>query len=382
MLCYKIMPINKVDVLAILPTYNEAKNIKLIINQLFDSFKDLKKYRLRILVVDDKSPDGTANVVEECIKTNSQISMISGDKKGLGEAYIRGIKHGVSEFNPAYLLMMDSDLSHDPYTVPDMVKAAEDGADLVIGSRYIALGYIPGNWPIIRIINSKVASSVAYILTGIDRDIKDLTSGFRLVRASKLNEVNLNKIETKGYGFLIHILYLLISKGARVTEVPIVFRERLHGSSKLSLKDVLEFIKCVYLLNPQSSPRKVVRFTKVGLVGSVVNLGVLYFLKTYSPVSLVVCSLIAIEISIISNFIFHNLYTFKNTNAKKPIAVRMFRYNAASVLTALLTVLVFHLLVSYLNIFYLSAQFIAICVSFVANYLISNRFVWGKHAAG
>jgi dolichol-phosphate mannosyltransferase len=373
------------NVVVILPTYNEVQNIELIINQIFDVSELLNGYDVRVLVVDDKSPDGTANVVKKMFTQQKMLHLISGEKNGLGEAYMRGIKHSFRNYKPDFIIMMDSDLSHDPYAIPDMFKVIERGADVVIGSRYTTDGYIPGNWPLIRIINSKVASSLAYAVSGISREVKDLTSGFRLIRVTRLKKINLSEIQTKGYSFLINILYELLNDGADVKEVPITFKERKHGSSKLRVKDILEFVKCVFRLNPDSTVRRIIRFGMVGLVGAVVNLGILFWLKNNTVWPIFLCSSIAIETSIVSNFILHSFYTFQSLNSDGVSAWwgsvrKFFTFNLSSLAVAAITLLIFSLLNGTLGINYLLAQFLAICISFAANYLISNRFIWTQNA--
>lgn len=131
----------------VLPTYNEAENISSMLSALLH-MGSTNNYDLKIHVIDDNSPDGTAEIVKEVSKDNNNIHLVNGEKEGLGKAYIRGFKHVLSEHDPEVVVMMDCDFSHDPYAVPSLIESLKDGNDYVIGSRYAGGGAIPGNWPI------------------------------------------------------------------------------------------------------------------------------------------------------------------------------------------------------------------------------------------
>jgi dolichol-phosphate mannosyltransferase len=369
------------SLLIVLPTYNESQNIELIITHLFAASKSMKKYSMEVLVVDDKSPDGTAKIVRSLIKKEKRISLLLGDKNGLGAAYIRGFEWAFKNRDPEIVVMMDSDHSHDPKVIPAMVREVERGADYVIGSRYIENGFIPGNWPLLRILNSRVASKIAYLLSDIDKDIKDITGGFKAIRASKLKEIEFASIETTGYGFMIHLLYRFMSNGATIKEVPITFHDRVFGESKLSYKDILGFLQCAYTINPESNFRKMVRFGTVGLIGSFINLASLFILKHSIHLPLLVLSFVAIEISIIANYIMHTYYTFRSFDTENDQGnwfTRLVKFNSATLFVAVFTLLLFSFMTGLLHINYLVAQFFAICISFLANFAVSKRIVWTR----
>ncbi len=361
----------------VLPTYNEAENITPMLSALL-KMGNTNGYNLNIHVIDDNSPDGTASIVEAASQEFDNIYLVKGKKEGLGKAYIRGFKHVLDEKDPKIVVMMDCDFSHDPFAIPTLVNAIHDGHDYVIGSRYAEGGAIPGDWPIKRIVNSKVANIVATHVGGIDSSVKDISGGFKAIRTSALRGVDYESINTYGYGFQMHLLHLFLQAGHKVHEVPIVFRDRRFGDSKMRLSDIIGFLQCAYGLNPNSSFKKLQRFATVGATGIVINLGVLYLLATTTALPTIAASAIAVSISILTNFILHSTYTFRGVsdNSWRHFA----KYSLASTGTALMTVALFSLLHTVVGMYYLLAQFVAICISFFTNYWISDNLIWRKHA--
>lgn len=237
----KVKTSKKSNVVVILPTYNESENINHIVSKIFLQQSKLDKHLLQILVVDDKSPDGTADVVREIAKTNPYIHLILGKKNGLGVAYKRGIKYAIDVLKADCVFEMDADGSHDPNLIPHFLNEIENGYDFVIGSRYVEGGSIPKNWPFIRKLNSKFGNLFANIVAGL-KGVKDTTSGYRCIKTSLLKTINIENLKVKGYGFQINILHEAISKNAKVKEIPIQFVDRTKGESKMSLSDQIGFI--------------------------------------------------------------------------------------------------------------------------------------------
>jgi len=235
----------KKSIMMVMPVYNEIGNIQPLI-QSFSSVRDeIENYSLEICFVDDNSPDGTGNEIKKQIKNNKWIKILErGEKDGLGEAYLSGFRYVLGEFSPDYIGQMDSDLSHDPNSILEMVEHLDKGSEVVIGSRYVKKGRIEG-WPISRKIISRGGNNFARFIGGI-KGVRDCTSGFRIIKSSKLRQcIEEDMIRTSGYSFIIHLLHSLISKGCLISEVPIVFRERIHGESKLGNGDITEFIVSV-----------------------------------------------------------------------------------------------------------------------------------------
>ncbi|HRY91563.1 MAG TPA: polyprenol monophosphomannose synthase [Candidatus Gracilibacteria bacterium] len=235
-----------------LPTYNEAQNIRETISRIQKVAAELlkqKSWNLQVLVIDDNSPDGTAKIVADIISSGSQpapgagqlpeLGLITGQKQGLGAAYIRGITYILQNMNPDYIMEMDADLQHSPEDIPRFLEKAEQGYEFIIGSRYIS-GKDITEFGFLRKINSWTANFIARYLAGIYK-VQDCTSGFRCISAKFLRDCNLNTIQSKGYSFQMSLLKRAYQSKIRITEIPIHFPDRQKGQSKLGLKDIFEF---------------------------------------------------------------------------------------------------------------------------------------------
>lgn len=225
--------------LIIIPTYNEAENLENLLNKIFEVLPSAN-----VLVVDDNSPDGTAEIVKRLMEKDSRIFLIQrSGKLGLGTAYISGFKFAL-EHNYEAIFEMDGDFSHNPEDLPRFLEALEN-ADLVIGSRYLT-GVNVINWPLQRLILSYFANAYTRAITGMP--IRDATGGFKCFRAEALKKIDLDKIRSNGYGFQIEVNFLIWAKGLRVKEIPIVFVDRRNGVSKMNKKIIFEAIFLVWRL--------------------------------------------------------------------------------------------------------------------------------------
>jgi dolichol-phosphate mannosyltransferase len=219
--------------LVIIPTYQEAENIADVLGRVRAAVPDA-----HVLVVDDGSPDGTADLAEAAGAELGQIDVLRrASKSGLGPSYRAGFAWGL-ERDHTVLLEMDADLSHDPAMLPALIAAAADGdADLAIGSRYIPGGAVPG-WPASRRLLSQWGNR--YVGTMLHMPVRDATAGFRAYTASILEKVGLDQIRADGYGFQTEMAYEVSKAGGTITEIPIVFRDRVRGDSKMHPDIVLE----------------------------------------------------------------------------------------------------------------------------------------------
>lgn len=219
---------NRSDSIVIIPTYNEKENIEKIIRAVFSLEKNFD-----ILVIEDNSPDGTAQIVSRLIKEfPERLYMIERKGKlGLGTAYITGFKWGL-ENGYEYIFEMDADFSHNPADLPRLYKAcSEEGADLAIGSRYIT-GVNVVNWPMGRVLMSYYASKYVRFITGIP--VHDTTAGFKCYRRKVLETIDLDNIHFKGYAFQIEMKFTTYKFGFKIKEVPVIFINRKLGTSKMS----------------------------------------------------------------------------------------------------------------------------------------------------
>ena len=221
-------------ILVLVPTYNEAESIKNLLIRLDQACSTFTENEVDILIIDDKSPDGTADIAKSLgIK---RLSILRRDSKnGLGPAYIAGFKYGL-EKNYDFFVEMDADLSHRPEELGDLFKMIS-AQNFVIGTRWMPGGSVV-NWPKKRQFISKMGTSYASFALGLP--FRDLTSGYRVIPKSFLNMINLDLIETKGYGFQIEMAMLANKLGFSIKEVPITFVERENGLSKMSLAIVWE----------------------------------------------------------------------------------------------------------------------------------------------
>jgi dolichol-phosphate mannosyltransferase len=213
--------------IVIIPTYRERENIEAIISAIFSL-----GHNFEILVIDDNSPDGTADIVKSLQKIHSGLHLIERPGKlGLGTAYIAGFRYAL-ERGYDFIFEMDADFSHDPKDLVRLFKACnEDGADLAIGSRYIS-GVNVVNWPLSRVLMSYFASIYVRLVTGMN--IKDTTAGFKCYRREVLSNILSNQVRSVGYSFQIEMKFIAWKLGYKIVEIPIIFTDRRMGSSKMS----------------------------------------------------------------------------------------------------------------------------------------------------
>jgi dolichol-phosphate mannosyltransferase len=224
--------------LIVLPTYNEAENIVEVLDRIREALPEAD-----VLVVDDGSPDGTADLADGWASAHGGgVSVLRrSGKQGLGSAYRAGFAIGLDQGYDA-LVEMDSDLQHDPAALPSLVSAVDNGADLAIGSRYVPGGSIP-DWPKHREYLSRGGNRYASVLLGLS--VRDSTAGFRCYSAAMLARIPLPRITADGYGFQIEMAYAVARRGGRIVEVPISFTDRVRGTSKMSGRIVVEALGLV-----------------------------------------------------------------------------------------------------------------------------------------
>ena len=222
----------------ILPTYNEAVNIEPFVRAVLPELAEAAGSGGRILIVDDNSPDGTGRIADRLAAELEAVEVLHRKaKEGLGVAYLAGFHHALDR-GADLILEMDSDFSHSPADVPRLIRAAE-GADVVLGSRYVAGGGV-SDWGLLRRVLSRGGSWYARLVLRVR--VRDLTGGFKCFRREVLERIDLDAIHAEGYGFQIEVTYRAIRAGFRVVEIPIVFRERQAGLSKMTARIAAEAV--------------------------------------------------------------------------------------------------------------------------------------------
>lgn len=235
------------DCTVVIPTYNERDNIGTLLPRL------LELPGVRVLVVDDSSPDGTAEVVAQLAAAEPRVDLLSRPGKlGLGTAYIAGFRRALAA-GAEYICEMDADFSHDPRYLPTLIGAAVERYDLALGSRYVP-GGATTDWGLLRKIISRGGNIYAGLILGLP--VRDATGGFRCYRRRVLEAVNLDSVQSNGYSFQIEMVYRTLRAGFSIGEVPIIFPDRRVGRSKMSRRIVLEALLTVWRLrlNPPKAP--------------------------------------------------------------------------------------------------------------------------------
>jgi dolichol-phosphate mannosyltransferase len=382
--------INYMRIVIILPTYNEKENISRMIPLLEEEILPrIKNHDIQLLVVDDKSPDGTGDAVKDFMGKWKNIELLSGEKQGLGGAYVRGMKYAMDEMKADAVMEFDSDFQHDPYDIPHLIKAMDEGADYVIGSRYVHGGSIPKAWGLDRKFLSVFGSFFTRI-AWLNFSIHDMTSGFKLTKTSYLKRVDLDHLLSYQFAYKMHILHDVINLGAKVKEVPIAFLEREKGASKISKKDQFDSLYVVLRLGVYKRKR-FVKFLFVGGTGFIVQ-----FLVTSIAIRMglehaqFIATMIGAESAIVSNFILNNRWTFKDTHSVKAqggFFRRLVKFNLTSLFSIGLQTFVSYLAVRYLGesvsilgrSIHTSLAILFPTIIFMVlplNYFIYNRIIW------
>jgi dolichol-phosphate mannosyltransferase len=229
----------------ILPTYNEIENLEAIVAAAAKALAGAAPDGFRILVVDDGSPDGTGELADRLSQEKDWMHVLHrSEKNGIGPAYLAGFRHALDE-GAGYVMEMDSDFSHDPADLAQLLQAVYDGADLALGSRYVPGGGVT-EWGLLRRFISQGGSTYARWVLGLH--VRDLTGGFKCFRREVLEAIHFDGVRSQGYAFQVELTYRAVQAGFKVAEVPIVFRDRQQGTSKMSWRIAAEAMWLVPLL--------------------------------------------------------------------------------------------------------------------------------------
>ncbi|MGM5485384.1 MAG: glycosyltransferase [Nanobdellota archaeon] len=355
----------------VIPTFNEREVILETVSKLHRALKNIGSYE--IIVVDDDSPDKTWKLVRDKAKEDPRLRLIHRKKdKGLSRAVVEGFSRAKGE----YLLVMDADGQHDETRIPEMLSVAEH-ADIVAGSRFAKGGGVSG-WSKSRLLISRTFSMLSrpFIRTGIT----DPLSGFFLVKRTLFEKVK-DELDLRGYKILLAIIFAgQNKKSLKVKEVPYVFRPRELGESKADYRVAVDLI---FMLGKQAlrANRKFIKFALVGASGTLVNFGLLIGLTELAGLYYLLSSVIAVEASIISNFLLNNFWTWRSGKHRNRFMVRLFRFNLVSLIALLLNVSVLFFLTEYLSMWYVLANVFGILAGMIVNFTINDRWTFRKNDA-
>lgn len=300
-------------VVVIPATYNEKGNIEKLIEIMEEEvFPKIKNHQMNILVSDDNSPDGTADVVKTLMKKYKNLQINEGEKKGLGASYIRAMTYAIEKEHADVVITIDADLQHDPRSIPSFLEKLDTGYDIVTGTRYSNGGSMPKNWPLYRKILSIGANTVVRLITGRFK-LHDWTGGFRAYRKEVFLKEREKLKSYSGYTFQVAALYKSLIDGFKVGEVPIHFYSRKIGDSKIA---PAEYIVNLFKYVITERIKEVFagsfgKFLVVGGFGFLINAVLYDLLVRNTTLPIAVANLIAAQFAIFSNFNFNNIWTFK-----------------------------------------------------------------------
>jgi dolichol-phosphate mannosyltransferase len=372
-------------IVVIMPTYNEADNISKMIPELVDKeFPKIKGAEMHLLVVNDlpsdgSSDDGTGDIVRKNMEKYKNLHILEDKKQGLGWAYIRGMKYAMSKLNADAVMEMDADFQHPPEFVKPMVEAYLDGADYVIGSRYIPGGSIPKEWAFFRKAVSFFGNLFIRIVL-LKPKIHDLTTGFRLTKVKGvLDKIDLdNLMEPQRFAFKVDLLYQSIKNAKKTVEVPLKFASRTKEKSKFDTKEMIATFKVAIILGIKDKQR-FIKFGTVGFIGYLINA---FFLSFFSRIGFPEWASWAAstELAIISNFTLNNIWTFK---LEKIMGIGKILYKFLQFNLTSAGALIIQTTAGTLGVYLLGAQYrqllLPIIVVFLVlpyNYLMYNLVIW------
>jgi len=370
-------------IVVIIPTFNEKENINKMIDVLEeDIFPGIKKATLSILVVDDKSPDGTADVVKEKMKKYTNLELSLGDKQGLGAAYMRGMKYAMNEMKADAVIEFDADFQHDPKYIPQLVEQFAVGFDHVIGSRGVAGGSVPNEWGIGRKFLTKFGGLFSRFVLFFPKVnvVKDTSTGLKLTKVHGiLDKVDFSKI-SNGFFYKTQILFQLVNMKAKIKEIPLEFKLREVGQSKMTMKDIIgTFTAVIKLRLSDPNTIRIIKFGTVGFIGFVVNESFLFLFGNVMHFPEYLSWGFSTELAIISNFIWNNIWTFQDKQIKGNTVVGKFlQFNGTS-----LGALLIQTAVGAAGTYLLGEQYRLILLPFIIaflvlpyNYFMYTHVIW------
>jgi len=407
----------KQTAVVIIPTYNEAKVIGRTVDYLFKKiFPEISDWNMKVLVVDDTSPDGTYRVVKEKQKEYDDLHLYLNEKKmGIGYAYVVGFRYAMKELGADVVIEFDSDLQHPPETIPVMLKEIKNGADYVLGSRKVKGGSNPKGWGLKRIFFSEVGGLVARFILFFPSKmffkITDPTTGLKASRVKGfVDQINMDNLYSYQFGYKLQLLYEMVKLGAKVKEIPLKFQLRKMGQSKISTNTVQDVLRTVFLVRwHDPKTQSFLKFAVVGFVGFLINsLGLeifrrFSFVKNWAQAleenslpllqSLSgkinwresIATAFGAEMAIISNFTWNNLWTFSYKRIKGLVKIfgKFLSFNLTSIGAIILQFIVIGIGTTLTGSQWRQMWLITAIAFFVVpyNWLMYNKIIWKKKDA-
>ena len=366
-------------VVIVMAAWNEAENIKQMIDTLFDEGFPKIKADMHLLVSDNHSTDGMTQIVEKEMEKIKNLHIVQQTGKGLGNAYVSGFKYAVEKLKADAVMEMDADGQHPPRFVQPMVEAYLDGANYVIGSRYIPGGSVPKEWATFRKAVSYFGNLFIRLVL-VKPSIHDLTTGFRLTQVEGvLDKIDLdNLMEKERFAYKVDLIYQSIKNAKKVVEVPLEFRPRITDKSKFNTKEMISTFRLAVILGIRDKA-KFIKFGTVGFAGYLVNASTLWLFTKWAFPSPLAWGL-STEFAIINNFIFNNAWTFKSEKITgvSMLLKKFLQFNLTSA-GALLIQVVFGSISDSLfgpEKRQLALPFIILFVVLPYNYFMYNKVIW------
>jgi len=350
-----------VEISIVIPTYNEKENIKILIQQIQAEFKN-NSIKGEIIIVDDNSPDGTGEILEGLKKKTKNIKIIHRKGKlGLSSAVLEGWK--IAEGN--VLGVMDADLSHPPEKIHELYNPIKNNqSDFTIGSRYIKGGKIEG-WNLKRKIMSRVATLLAKPFT----NVKDPMTGFFMIKKQCIKGANINP---KGFKILLELI--LKSNYKKIKEIPIKFTNRVEGKSKAGTSEIFFYLRNLfgYRKYVRKGIKEFFKFAFVGLIGTFVNIAILYLLTESLGIYYIFSAVISFIVAMTSNFILNKIWTFKENIGEKTL-IKYGKFFIISLIGLAVNLVFLYIFTDLFGIYYIISQILAIGISLTINF-IGNKF--------
>lgn len=369
-------------IVVVIPTYNEAKNIGRLIDALVVEFKKIPQHDFQVLVVEGNSPDGTAEVVKEKMKNYGFVHLLMEEEKvGLGAAYVYGFKYAMKELGAYVLVEMDADLQHDPKELPSLIKEIDNGYDYVIGSRFIEGGSIPKEWEFKRKLFSKLGNIASKLILGI-RNVNDFTTGYKVSRVRGfVDKIDLDNILSKSFAYKMDLLYKMYKAGAKIKEVPIQFKVRGEGVSKMENNNPIDSLRVVLTLRlKDKDSQKFLKFCVVGFIGLFTDAGLANIFRItilssrHAPLA---SGLIAMMVT----FLLNNFWSFGENKIEGPVKkiISLVIYCISSYVPIWFRAVMVGFAVSHFGNTFLVfniAFFIGIIIGLIWNFTVYSKIIW------